>query len=172
MFVCLCWGFTAQSTTRSCRAGELIVVLFLGRLRPSKRLTSTKRGRPRQYSNWQLPLGFNSGNYNISVMFSNLPKDRTLEMEDRWKKYIYIAHPSRTCCKHSRPLPYYMSFGVLEHILLAENSFNIHVSYPVLFLQEYDIIGAISISATQNLIQLYLYRYRSPEFFNSDWLHY
>ena len=29
---CLCWGFTAQSTTRSCRAGQLIVVLFLGRL--------------------------------------------------------------------------------------------------------------------------------------------
>ena len=28
----LCWGFTAQSTTRSCRAGQLIVVLFLGRL--------------------------------------------------------------------------------------------------------------------------------------------
>ena len=45
---CLCWGFTAQSTTRSCRAGQLIVVLFFGRLRPSKRLTSTKRGRPRQ----------------------------------------------------------------------------------------------------------------------------
>ena len=45
---CLCWGFTAQSTTRSCRAGQLIVALFLGRLRPSKRLTSTKRGRPRQ----------------------------------------------------------------------------------------------------------------------------
>ena len=44
---CLCWGFTAQSTTRSCQAGQLIVVLFLGRLRPSKRLTSTKRGRPR-----------------------------------------------------------------------------------------------------------------------------
>ena len=21
-FVCLCWGFTAQSTTRSCRAGQ------------------------------------------------------------------------------------------------------------------------------------------------------
>ena len=48
MFVCLCWGFTAQSTTRSCRAGHLIVVLFLGRLRPSKRVTSTKQGRPRQ----------------------------------------------------------------------------------------------------------------------------
>ena len=31
-----------------CRADQLIVVLFLGRLRPSKRLTSTKRGRPRQ----------------------------------------------------------------------------------------------------------------------------
>ena len=45
---CLCWSFTAQSTTRSCRAGQLIVALFLGRLRPSKRLTSTKRGRPRQ----------------------------------------------------------------------------------------------------------------------------
>ena len=27
---------------------ELIVALFLGRLRPSKRLTSTKRGRPQQ----------------------------------------------------------------------------------------------------------------------------
>ena len=50
LFVFLCWGFTAQSTTRSCRAGQLIVVLFLGRLRPSKRLisTCTKRGRPRQ----------------------------------------------------------------------------------------------------------------------------
>ena len=46
--VCLCWGFTAQSITRSCRASRLIVVLFLGRLRPSKRLTNTKRGRPRQ----------------------------------------------------------------------------------------------------------------------------
>ena len=46
--VVLCWGFTAQSTTRSCRAGQLIVVLFLGRLRPSKRITSIKRGRPRQ----------------------------------------------------------------------------------------------------------------------------
>ena len=45
-FVCLCWSFTAQSTTRSCRAGQLIVALFLGR--PSKRLTSAKRGRPRQ----------------------------------------------------------------------------------------------------------------------------
>ena len=48
LFVCLCWGFTAQSKTRLCRAGQLIVALFLGRLRPSKRLTSTKRGRPRQ----------------------------------------------------------------------------------------------------------------------------
>ena len=47
-YVCLCWGFTAQSTMRSSRAGQLIVVLFLGWLRPSKRLTSTKRGRPRQ----------------------------------------------------------------------------------------------------------------------------
>ena len=77
--VCVCLfcllGFTAQSTTRSCGAGQLIVVLFLGRLRASKRLTSTKRG--------QLPLEFNSRNYNISVMFSRLPKDRTLEMEDR-----------------------------------------------------------------------------------------
>ena len=44
----LCWSFIAQSATRSCRAGQLIVALFLGRLRPSKRLTSTKRGRPRQ----------------------------------------------------------------------------------------------------------------------------
>ena len=25
VFVCLCWSFTAQSTTRSCRAGQLIV---------------------------------------------------------------------------------------------------------------------------------------------------
>ena len=41
-------GFTAQSTTRSYRAGQVIVALFQGRLRPSKRLTSTKRGRPRQ----------------------------------------------------------------------------------------------------------------------------
>ena len=47
-FVCLCWSFTAQSTTRSCRAGQLIVALFLGRLTPSKRLSRTKRGRPRQ----------------------------------------------------------------------------------------------------------------------------
>ena len=47
-FVCLCWNFMAQSTTRSCRAGQLIVALFLGRLRPSKRLSRTKRGRPRQ----------------------------------------------------------------------------------------------------------------------------
>ena len=42
LFVCLCWSFTAQSTTRSCRAGQLIVALFLGRLRPSKRLNSIK----------------------------------------------------------------------------------------------------------------------------------
>ena len=48
IMVCLCWSFTVQSTVRSCRAGQLIVALFLGRLRPSKRLTSTKRGRPRQ----------------------------------------------------------------------------------------------------------------------------
>ena len=47
-FVCLCWSFTAQSTMRSCRAGQLTVTLFLGRLRPSKRLTGTKQGRPRQ----------------------------------------------------------------------------------------------------------------------------
>ena len=40
-FVCLCWSFTAQSTTRSCRANQLIVALLLGRLRPSKRLTRT-----------------------------------------------------------------------------------------------------------------------------------
>ena len=44
----LCWGFTVQSTTRSCRAGQLIAVLFPGRLRSSKRLTSTKWGCPRQ----------------------------------------------------------------------------------------------------------------------------
>ena len=35
LFVCLCWDFTAQATTRSCWAGQLIVALFLGRLRPS-----------------------------------------------------------------------------------------------------------------------------------------
>ena len=46
-FVCVV-SFTAQSTTRSCQAGQLIVALFLGRLRPSKRLTSNKRGRLRQ----------------------------------------------------------------------------------------------------------------------------
>ena len=56
-----------------CRAGKLKVALFLGRLRPSKRLTSTKR----------LPFGFNSRNHNISVIFSRLSKDRTLEREDR-----------------------------------------------------------------------------------------
>ena len=39
--LCLCWSFTTQSATRSCRAGQLIVALFLGRLRSSKRLTST-----------------------------------------------------------------------------------------------------------------------------------
>ena len=54
--------------------------LFLGRLIPSKWLTSIKRGRPRQ-----LPLGFDSQNHYISVKFSRLPKDRTLEREDRWK---------------------------------------------------------------------------------------
>ena len=37
-------SFTAEST-RSGRAG---LALFLGRLRPSKRLTSTERGRPQQ----------------------------------------------------------------------------------------------------------------------------
>ena len=39
----------AKSKTRLCRTGQLIVALFLGRLRPSKRLTSTKRGRPRLF---------------------------------------------------------------------------------------------------------------------------
>ena len=48
VLVCLCWSLTAQSTTRSCRASQLIVALFLGRLRPSKRLTSNKRRRPRR----------------------------------------------------------------------------------------------------------------------------
>ena len=48
-------SFTAQSTTRSCRAGKFILALFLGRLRPFKRLTSTKRGRPRQLLT--IPLG-------------------------------------------------------------------------------------------------------------------
>ena len=33
LLFCLCWSFTAQSTTRSRRAGQLIVALFLGRLR-------------------------------------------------------------------------------------------------------------------------------------------
>ena len=47
LFVCV-GVLRAQSTTRSCRAGQLIVVLFLGRLRPSKWLTSTKRGHPRR----------------------------------------------------------------------------------------------------------------------------
>ena len=48
----VCAGiFTAQSTRRSCQASQLIVALFLGRLRSSKRLTSTKQGRP-----WQLGL--------------------------------------------------------------------------------------------------------------------
>ena len=77
MFVCLCWSFTAQSTMRSCRAGQLIVVLFLGRLsrlRPSKQLTNTKDVLG---SKWQVPLGFNSRNNNISVKFSRLPKDRS-----------------------------------------------------------------------------------------------
>ena len=48
VFVCLCWSFIAQSTMRSRRASLLIVALFLGRLRPSKQLTSTKQGRPWQ----------------------------------------------------------------------------------------------------------------------------
>ena len=47
-FVCLRWSFMALPTTRSCRASQLIVALFLDRLRSSKRLTGTKRGRPRQ----------------------------------------------------------------------------------------------------------------------------
>ena len=48
LIVCLCWSFTAQSTTRSCRTGQLIMALFLAKLRPFKRLTSTKPGRPLQ----------------------------------------------------------------------------------------------------------------------------
>ena len=36
--------FYGPVNNKSCRAGQLIVALFLGRLRPSKRLTSTKRG--------------------------------------------------------------------------------------------------------------------------------
>ena len=48
IFVCLCWSFTAQPTTRSCRGSQLIAALFQGRIRPSKRLTSTKPGHPRQ----------------------------------------------------------------------------------------------------------------------------
>ena len=67
----------------SCRAGQLIVALFLGRLRPSKRLTVLSEHV--LGSNLQLPLGFNSRNHNISVMFSRLPKDRTLEREDKMK---------------------------------------------------------------------------------------
>ena len=46
-----CVGVLWPSQQQSCRAGQLIVALFLGRLTPSKRLTSTKRakrGRPRQ----------------------------------------------------------------------------------------------------------------------------
>ena len=49
-------------------------------------------------SKTQLPLGFNSRNHNISVMFSCLPKDRTLEREDEKYKpedhWSCIAHLS------------------------------------------------------------------------------
>ena len=47
LFVCV-GSLMAQSTTRSCRASQLIVALFLGKLRPSKRLISTKQGCSRQ----------------------------------------------------------------------------------------------------------------------------
>ena len=75
-----------------------VLFLFLGRLRPSKRLTSIKDVLG---SNWQLPLGFNNRSCNISVMFSHLPKDRTLEMEDKWKMQS-TAGPCPTICKSSR----------------------------------------------------------------------
>ena len=132
LFVCLCLGFMAQSTTRLCRASQLIVVLFLGRLRPSKRLTSTLG------SNWQLPLGFNSQDYNISVMFSRLSKDRTLEMEDGWKikKKIQPTRPARaantagpctTICKSSRTPRHSFVWRAMPAIQSAIR-FSIHIS--------------------------------------------
>ena len=45
-------------------------------------------------------------------MSSRLPTDEALEKEDRMdemkKKKKKVAHPSRTCCKHNRSLPYHM----------------------------------------------------------------
>ena len=61
-------------------------------------------------SNWQLPLGFNSRNYNISVMVSRLPKDRTLEMEDWWKIYK----------KYSPPVPHLLQAQQALALLYAE----------------------------------------------------
>ena len=69
-------GFYGPVNNEVMSTGQLIVALFLG-----KRLTSSKRGRPRQYLT--TTVRFNSQNHNISVMFSRIPKDRTLEREDR-----------------------------------------------------------------------------------------
>ena len=44
---------------------SLHITLFLGRLRPIKWLTSTWRAH--SGGNWQLPLGYNGRNHNISV---------------------------------------------------------------------------------------------------------
>ena len=48
VFVLFMLGLNGPFNNKVCRAGQLIVVLFLGRLRSSMRLTSTKRGRPQQ----------------------------------------------------------------------------------------------------------------------------
>ena len=47
----------------------------------------------------------------ISVYIGPSPREREKEeRNDRWKKNVEII-PTRTFCKHSRPLPYYSIHG-------------------------------------------------------------
>ena len=63
-------------------------------------------------------------------MSKRLPRDEALEKEDRIdemkkqqqekkKEKKKTAHPSRTCCKHSRPLHYHKTTSEPERIVMV-----------------------------------------------------
>ena len=110
-FICLFEVLRPSQQLRSCRSASYPLIPFLGRLRPSKRLTSIAGTPPVVTNNYRWVITADTTIFQYcpvvtQEMRQKKRKDGIDEMKK--KRHAKTAHPSRTCCKHSRPLPYYM----------------------------------------------------------------
>ena len=110
------------------------LTLLRGRIRQTKRLTSTSRAYARG-SNWQLPLGQNGRVHNVSVISSRLKRAGPLEKEDRIDEI-----------KYSPPVPHFLqppnyTHEIYKFALKSRNNWNVVVT---LAFHNYIFIGCLN----------------------------